>query len=841
MPTLSLRLLGDLQVTMDGIPVNGFVTRKAQALLVYLATTQTVQSRDKVASLLWPEMPEQNARNNLRRVLPNLRTLVGNHLIITHQTIAFKRNASYVLDVEKFAGTRVLPSAETNLAALSSVELVAKVNLYQGDFLQNFHIPNAPEFEEWMLLEREHLRQRAIRFLSALANRYMQAGDTAGGLSATRRLLALEPWHETAHEQQMLLLAQSGQRTAALAQYESCRELLAAEFGVKPSAQMTAHYERIKVGVDGETILSDAPSTQAIVVAPPVLSQPVLSPPVLSPPVVSQPVVSQIEVNNMPRPAAFYGRHREITELTQWLTTEPKAIIGLLGTGGTGKTMLAAELVRTFARAETASAVGAQQPPFTQVIWCSLLHGPSFAALLRTWLQTLADQHQDQLPVTASEQLDLLFTQLRRKRCLLILDNLESLLSPDGQAGAFRNEYVDYEYFFGRMGETEHRSCLLFTSRELPTVVGKLERTYPMVRTYTVRGLDTESGVRLLKAEGLSGAQQQLADLAQRYSGNPLALRLVAETVQELFGGHIDTMLQDRTLIFDDIRTVLDQQVSRLSALELEILYWLAIERAPTSLQALAQNWIQPPARTKFVDAVRSLQRRGLLEHAVDAQPNSFNHANRATRFTLQNVVMEYISELLIEHFYQEVVGIEAAPPIQETLQRSLWLNRFGLVKAQSPAYLTDAQIRLLLQPVIRRLLGYWGYKATVSHLRQWLTYLRACKLEREGYAGANLFHLLCRLDIDLTGWDFSGLPLRQADLRANAVVALNLRGADLTGTALINQIDIVNALALSQDGQYLATGSSDGVIYIWPPSTITCTVCYAITRNRSLPDLYIR
>ncbi|MCB0126585.1 MAG: NACHT domain-containing protein, partial [Caldilineaceae bacterium] len=687
-------------------------------------------------------------------------------------------------------------------------QLERKAELYRGEFLHGFDIPDVPEFEEWLVLERESLRQQAIHILTALAGRYLQLENYKAGLTVTRRLLEIEPWYEIAHQQQMLLLAMSGQRTAALAQYETCCAVLRTEFDAEPSAEMIAQYNRIKLHGEFGTLRSDAPEIHPENAA-------------LAAPLPEHPVHRQETVvvsGEMPQPTTFYGRQLELTELTQWFLVDQARVVGLLGTGGTGKTLLAAELVRAIQQQDNgALAVDIRLAPFTQIIWRSLVNAPSLSTLLLAWLQLLSDQQQDQLPTMVSEQIDLLFAHLRKKRCLLILDNLESILSQGDQTGAFRDEYLDYEYFFRRMGETEHRSCLLFTSRELPMSMARLERSYPRVRSYMVRGLDAESCVRLLRAEGLNGAQHELLDLGQRYSGNPLALKIVAETIQDLFGGDVEMLLHDRTLVFDDIRAVLDQQINRLSSLEIEILCWLAVERTPTTLKHLAQNWLQPPPRAKFLDAVRSLQRRSLLEHALDAPRHALDPGDRAARFVLQNVVMEFVSELLIERIFRELVADNAAKlSANEPLHSSLWLNQFGLVKAQSQAYLRDAQTRLLLQPLVRRLLGYWGHTATVNHLRQWLDSLRTSEVAPRGYAGANLFHLLRQLDVALKGWNFSRLSIRQADFRTAVVADLNLQGADLTEVAFINTIGIIPTIAVSQNGRLLAAGSSDGSIHIW-------------------------
>ena len=248
MSRLTLHLFGAPQIALDGERVNGFVTRKAQALLIYLANTGAVHTRDRLAGLFWPDRPDKSAKNNLRRTLPNLRKLVGSHLAIDTQTISLAPETDYWLDVDAFTdvfSTSVGPKA---MMTMPLEELATKTKLYQGEFLQGFYVPALPEFEQWVLMEREHLRALAIRALVVLADRYRQVGDVDSGLATTRRLLELEPWYEAAHQQQMLLLARSGRRGAALAQYRTYCALMANEFGAEPSLEMRSYYERIKAG-----------------------------------------------------------------------------------------------------------------------------------------------------------------------------------------------------------------------------------------------------------------------------------------------------------------------------------------------------------------------------------------------------------------------------------------------------------------------------------------------------------------------------------------------------------------------------------------------------------------
>lgn len=286
---LRLEYLGGMQVTRDGEPLTGFVSAKAPALLCYLAVTGRVQFRLVLAGLLWSDLSEKDACANLRKVLSNLRDLVPEHLIITPHTVAFNRESEYWLDVEEF-----LRRTDKDTESLTKA-----ADLYRGDFLDGFYLRHAPAFEEWVLGQRERLRQTALRVFQALADHHAARGDNALAIQYTGHLLALDPWREEAHRQMMSLLARSGQRSAALSQYETCRRLLRKELGIEPTDKTTALYRRIRsMGLPRR--------------------------------------------HNLPLPVtSFIGRQAELARVAGGLADPGCRLLTILGPGGVGKTRLA--------------------------------------------------------------------------------------------------------------------------------------------------------------------------------------------------------------------------------------------------------------------------------------------------------------------------------------------------------------------------------------------------------------------------------------------------------------------------------------------------------------------
>jgi len=253
-PKLKLLLLGPPQVLLSDSSVT-FDTRKATALLAYLAVNGHPQRRETLASLFWPEAGESRARAALRRTLSVLgKGLSGEWLQAERETIQLGRRGELGLDVDSF---RLLLGAPRNDAhppdevcdrCLPALEEAAV--LYRGDFLAGFTLRDAPGFDEWQFFQAEALRAELAGALANLAQGYAALAQWERAIGHARRWLALDPLTESAHRMLMRLYAGSNQRGAALRQYQRCAEVLEKEVGVPPSAETRALKEAIQAGSD---------------------------------------------------------------------------------------------------------------------------------------------------------------------------------------------------------------------------------------------------------------------------------------------------------------------------------------------------------------------------------------------------------------------------------------------------------------------------------------------------------------------------------------------------------------------------------------------------------------
>jgi DNA-binding SARP family transcriptional activator len=255
MASLEIRLLGGFEVLRDGAPLRAFRTRKARALLAYLALhAGQPLSRAALAGLLWPEQPSARAAQSLRQALTFLRDALGDDSAIhaTRDEAAFYLSDERALDVAEF---------ERQLAAARVESWRAAVRLYRGVLLDGFFVDDAPEFETWLVVERERLQAGALEALDRLAEFNLMRGEYASAKDCFSRALALDPWRESAHRGLMRALALSGEPAAALAQYEKCRRALSGGLGVEALEATQALYRQLLARADD--LLSAVPPTRA--------------------------------------------------------------------------------------------------------------------------------------------------------------------------------------------------------------------------------------------------------------------------------------------------------------------------------------------------------------------------------------------------------------------------------------------------------------------------------------------------------------------------------------------------------------------------------------------------
>jgi WD40 repeat protein/transcriptional regulator with XRE-family HTH domain len=505
-----------------------------------------------------------------------------------------------------------------------------------------------------------------------------------------------------------------------------------------------------------------------------------------APPLTRPSALRQQSWGTAPDVAGFLGRAAERDLLQRWIVEDRCRVVSVLGLGGIGKSILAARLARDLA------------PSFECVYWYSLMNAPPPSAWLADVIGFLVP---NQPASTGGEgaQLRRLLELLGETRCLLILDNFETVLQPGDPTGGHRPGYEGYGELVRRLGESRHQSCLLLTSRETPSELGPLVGASSPVRSLELSGLDVDEGRTLLQDKWLEGDEAAWRELVGRFSGNGLALKVIGETIRELFGGEIRTYLDEipaaQSVTIGGVSHLLEAQIERLSAPERLLLRALAIEREPIGLADLTRDWglrLRPGA---LLGAVEALRRRSLLETG-----------ERRSTFNLQPVVLEFVTERLVEDVVQEL----ATGALDQILTGPL-------VKATAREYVRRSQERLIAEPLLERFVASRGSRgAAARQLGMLLDHLRVLPPEAQGYGSGNLVSLLRVLRGDLRGVDLSGLAIRQVYLQEVEAQDASLAGAHLTGTVLAQAFTYPTHVALSADGSHVVAATSAGEVYLW-------------------------
>ena len=376
---LEITTLGGLSIHLDGEPVQGFVSRKVDALLVYLATNPREHPREVLGEMLWDDLPQKRTMSYLRTALSSLQQQLAPYLNVTRQSLSINPDSNYWIDIVQLEEALDLSEAEwakrASFSRATAKKLEAALELYQGPFLNGFHVRDARGFEGWLVLEQERMKNRVLDALYHMGDYTLRHHLHNAGIAHTMQALQLDPLSEKAHRLMMQLLAESGQRSAALAQFEQCQTLLYDELGVEPEDETIELYEKI---IEGEI-------TQSEIHTP----------------------------HNLPTLAStFIERPVELNQIIEQLEKPGCRLLTMIGPGGIGKTRLALEVARQ------------QLPDFAHGVYLipfAPVSEPS--SILRTIANAL------DITLMGDEPLETeLIKYLSEREILLTLDNFEHLV-----------------------------------------------------------------------------------------------------------------------------------------------------------------------------------------------------------------------------------------------------------------------------------------------------------------------------------------------------------------------------------------------------------------------------
>ena len=328
----------------------------------------------------------------------------------------------------------------------------------------------------------------------------------------------------------------------------------------------------------------------------------------------------------------FYGRGAELESVAKSIVEDGCRLVGIFGIGGVGKTSFAAKLVREIAG------------DFDCLIWRSMRNAPNIESMLIDIIGFLSHHQKTELnlPEDIDGKLRKILAYLQNNKCLIVLDNLESILQScagtyNGREGCYRDSYGGYGQLLEIVADTEHQSCLLVTGREIPISFWSRSGENSATRYLQLAGLDITEAKKLLQNQGdLQGSDRDREKLINYYAGNPLALKIVTASVRELFNGNLTEFWQTDNGLLGDISELLQQQCDRLSNLEKDIMYCLASSRESIAIAELQEKILGDVSPNQLLTEIQSLKQRSLVEKT-------------RLGLTLQPVVMEFFTQRFID------------------------------------------------------------------------------------------------------------------------------------------------------------------------------------------------
>jgi hypothetical protein len=342
----------------------------------------------------------------------------------------------------------------------------------------------------------------------------------------------------------------------------------------------------------------------------------------------------RLDLSDAPEPNIFYNRTSELTTLENWILGRTR-LITILGLSGIGKTALTLQLISQI------------QHEFDRIIWRSLRNSPPLASLQTDLIKFLSQQQetnppnpplsrggeeiQPLSPPLSKGGLGGLIEYLRSHRCLIILDDIQTIFSSQQLAGNYQPGYENYGAFFKQITESSHNSCLIFLSWKKPRDIAALEGKNRPCKSLQVNGLGPEAQ-EIFREKGLAEPEKWSA-LIDLYRGNPLWLNIVATFIQDLFGGSVSEFLSYDTLFLGDLESLLHQHFDRLTASEQQAIAWLANTPEPADISKIPENLqLSPP---ELLKVMQSLGRRSLVETVKQ---------NGRSHFTIGPIIREYIT-----------------------------------------------------------------------------------------------------------------------------------------------------------------------------------------------------
>ena len=306
------------------------------------------------------------------------------------------------------------------------------------------------------------------------------------------------------------------------------------------------------------------------------------------------------DLRDAPELKTFYNYpNSPLTALENSIAHQNCRLLTITGMAGTGKSAIARHLIPQI------------QTQFDRIIWRSLRTSPPLETTLKNIIQFICDRTDINFSTNTDDQLSILIEALRENRCLIILDDVQQILSSGQLAGNYKPGYENYGTLFKFIGEIPHNSCLILNSWEPPSDIITFTDDNSAVCVLQLTGLG-EAATEILREKGLLD-EEHWPELINLYQGNPLWLKLVSQTINNLFSGRVSQYLSYQPVFLgDELTPILQQHYQRLSEIEKQAISQLSKEIEPVSFPQFMAKY--QGSQRELCQAIQSLARRGMIE-----------------------------------------------------------------------------------------------------------------------------------------------------------------------------------------------------------------------------------
>ena len=463
---------------------------------------------------------------------------------------------------------------------------------------------------------------------------------------------------------------------------------------------------------------------------------------------------------------AYFGRKNDSFNLKWALIAKRCHIVLIHGVQGIGKTSLVSRTVKQLTN------------HYDQIFWYDLAKSQPFAEFVRRILPTEAEE--------VSTLFDKLLIHLQQQRCLIVLDNMVSLL--DG------GNYAEYHQLFQVITRYNHKSAIVLTSRLKPPKYENLVQTYPSIQSYALQGLAYDGIQAFLQSQAINASSEDITTLMQRTGGHPIVMQSAIRKIGSIYRNLSELLAKSQTSA--ELTPILDDQFAHLNAVQIDLVYWFAIEREWVSLETLQEKSVHPDMSFEGEMAIlQLLQEEQLLEQKSD----------KDMVYRLKQYAIDYVLERLVLAICLEI----------ESEAINLFMTH-AIVQAQAKDYIRRSQQTFILEPIVRHLLATIGPQKIVDRLEQIIVTIRERVPLASGYAGSNTLTLLKAINADINSFDFSYITMKEADLREGIYQNFDFSHADLSTCTFAESFTSIVSLSISPNAEYCAFGTVDGYVHTW-------------------------